>query len=142
MLQERNQRSSNGCNLVRTHVNEVNLFGRNNGEVGLTTGLDALGNNVAVFVLGSGGLSNRLVLLQLGGVIGGLFVQHYAAIDNTAIRGLNETKIINLSIDAQRGDKTDVGAFRGLDGAETTVMGIVNVADFEACALARQTTRT
>src|SRR5690606_40502282 len=42
----------------------------------------------------------------------------------------------------ERVDQTDVGAFRRFDRADAAVMGRVNVADFEACALAGQTTRS
>ena len=94
---------------------------------------------MAFRVLGSGGLGHGLVLLSLGREVDGRLVELHLTIDDTLVGGLDETKLINLGIDAKRGDKTDVGTFRSLDGAEAAVVGIVDVADLEACTLARQT---
>ena len=61
--------------------------------------------------------------------------------DDLAIRRLEEAVLVGARVHGQRVDQTDVRAFRRLDRADATVVRRVNVADFEACALARQATR-
>ena len=66
-------------------------------------------------------------------------VEVYAAVLHRAVGSLDKTEVVDLGINAERGDQTDVRAFRGLDRAETTVMGIVHVSHLESGALTRQT---
>jgi hypothetical protein len=47
-----------------------------------------------------------------------------------------EAVLVDLAVDAQRGDEADVGAFRRLDGADAAVVGDVDVAHLEAGPLA------
>ena len=49
-----------------------------------------------------------------------------------------EAVLVHAGVDGQAGDQADVGAFRGLDGADAAVVGNVHVADFEAGPLAVQ----
>ena len=95
-----------------------------------------------MFVLRRGGLCHGLVFFGLGGVIDGFFVQHHTTILNAAIGGFNETEVVNLSVNTEGGDKTDIGAFRSLDSAESSIMGVVNVTNLKSGTLTRQTART
>ena len=69
-------------------------------------------------------------------------VEVHTTVGDGAVRRLDETEIVDFRIYAERRDKADVGAFRGLDRAETSVVGIVHVAHLEAGALAAQTAGT
>ena len=58
------------------------------------------------------------------------------------VRSLDETEVVDLSVDTQRGDQTDVRTLRRLDRAKTTVVRVVHVTYLEARALTGKTTRT
>src|ERR1700730_615723 len=64
----------------------------------------------------------------------------YLAILHNAIRSLDKSELIDLSENGKRGDKSDIRSFRSFDRAKSAVMGIVNVAHFESCALSCKTT--
>ena len=64
------------------------------------------------------------------------------AIDNAAIRRDDEAQVVDLGIETERGNQTDVRAFRRLDWAKATIVGIVNVTDLETCTLTGETART
>ncbi len=61
---------------------------------------------------------------------------------DNAVRSFNEAEVVHHSESGERVDKTDVRTFRSFDRAETAVVRIVNVTDFEACTFTRKTTRT
>ena len=65
-----------------------------------------------------------------------------AAIDDTAVRRLDEAVLINAGIACQIVDQTDVRTFRCLNRADTAIVRVMNITDFEACTLTRQTART
>ena len=72
-----------------------------------------------------------------------MFVVHInLAIDNAAIRRDDEAQVVDLGIETERGNQTDVRAFRRLDWAKATIVGIVNVTDLETCTLTGETART
>ena len=52
-----------------------------------------------------------------------------------------ESVFVDVAVDGQRRDQTDVGAFGRFDRADSAVVGNMHVADFEARALAVQTAR-
>ena len=54
---------------------------------------------------------------------------------NLSVRCLNEAILVDTRIACQRVDQSDVGTFRGLDRAHSSVVCIVNVSDFESCAV-------
>ena len=60
------------------------------------------------------------------------------AVDDAAIRRLEEAVLVRARVDGQRVDQTDVRAFRRLDRAHAAVVRRVHVADLEARALARE----
>ena len=63
------------------------------------------------------------------------------AVDDLAVRRLEEAVLVGAGVHGQRVDQADVRAFRRLDGADAAVMGRVHVAHFEAGALAGQAAR-
>ena len=131
VFEERNEGSGDGSDLVGSDVDEVNLFGSDDGEVGLTTGLDLGVEDVTLVVLSGSGLSDGLVFFGLGREVDRILVDKDLTIDDTLVGSFDEAQLIDLSIDAKRRDEADVWAFRSLDGAETAVVGVVDVADLE-----------
>ena len=61
---------------------------------------------------------------------------------NLAVRRLDEAILVDSRIGRQRVNKADVRSLRGLDGAHSSIMGIMHVADLEACAVSGQTARS
>src|SRR4029079_1852936 len=64
------------------------------------------------------------------------------ALAGAAIRGLDEAVLVDARVRRERRDEADVRTFRRLDRTDTTVVRRVNVADFEARSLARETARS
>ena len=140
VLQEGDQRSRDRGNLLGSHVHELHLIRCDDGEVGIQTCLHALVDEIAVVIEGGIALGNHLTLLNFGGEVGYMVVvEVHAAVGNGAVGGLDESEVVDLRINAKRRDQTDVRAFRGLDRAETAVMGVVYVSHLKACTLAAQT---
>ena len=77
----------------------------------------------------------------LAGIRDGNVVEHAAVLD-PAVGRLDEAVLVDARKARQRRDQADVRAFRRLNRADTAVVGRVNVADFEAGALTRQTARS
>ena len=63
------------------------------------------------------------------------------SVDHATIRRNQEAEFVDARVERQGRNQTDVGAFRRLDRADTTVVRGVNVADFETGAFAVQTAR-
>ena len=59
-----------------------------------------------------------------------------------AVGSLDKTEVVDPCINAQGRDQTDVRAFRRLDRAEASVVGVVYVSDFETGTVAGQTAGT
>ena len=139
VFQERNERRCNRHQLLRADVHEGDLLARSDQEFTGLTGGDQLFSQHAVFIGQGVGLSDGVALL-----FHGRQVQHlvgHLAVDHLAVRRLDEAVLVDAAIGGQRVDQTDVRTFRGLNRADTAVVGRVDVADFEACALAGQTAR-
>ena len=60
---------------------------------------------------------------------------------DAAVRRLHEAELVDARIRGQRTDEADIRAFWGLDWAHAAVVGVVDIADFEACALTGKTAR-
>ena len=93
------------------------------------------------------GLCHNVLVLDVGGhifdLVGNDLVDQTAVLVvgllHLAVRSFHEAVLVDLGVRCQIGDQTDVGAFRSLDGAHTAIVAVVDVADFEACAVTAQT---
>ena len=155
VLQERNERGSDRSHLTRRHVHVADTLGSDflglaEDAVGVTGAaqnlfrrhehaIDGLAEHARLGVELLHRLSDGVVLFLVGGEVVDLV--GYLAVDNATVRSLDEAIAVHASEGRQRADKADVRAFRRLDGAHAAVVRIVNVANLEACALARQTAR-
>ena len=85
------------------------------------------------------GLGDRVLGLfhrrQIDDLVGHLIV------DDLAVRRFDEAVLVDPAEAGEAVDQADVRAFRSLDRADPAVVGRVDVADFEAGALTRQTAR-
>ena len=81
---------------------------------------------------------DELVLLTRGEVVDR---GRDLALGDAAVRGLDEPERVDPRERGERADQTDVRAFRRLDRAHAAVVAGVDVANLDAGALTRQTTR-
>ena len=92
VLEERDERSSYGRYLARSDIHEVDLIGRNDGEVGTETGLDLRADERTVGTEGRVTLGNDLLLLVLGGEVDDMIViEVHDAVFDLTVGGLDET---------------------------------------------------
>lgn len=61
---------------------------------------------------------------------------------DAAVRSFDEAKFVDFPEAGQGRDQADVRAFRRFYRAHTAVVGVMDVADFEACTFTGQTART
>ena len=143
MLKERNERCSDRCDLDRSHIHKLKLFGSHDREVGIKTRLNAGIDERTVIVDRSITLSNHLAFFNLGCEVNHIvIVQIHLAILHLAVGSLDEAEVVNLCIHAKRRDKTDVRTFRSLDRAKTAIVGVVYVSHLETCAFTGKTAGT
>ena len=97
--------------------------------------------------------AKRAVVVELGVGLGDVVLRLFhgreiddlvghLAVDDLAVRALDEAVLVDAGEGRQRVDQTDVRAFRRFDRADAAVVGRMHVAHFEAGALAGQTTRS
>ena len=102
MLQERNQRSCDRCNLLRRHVHQVNVCRRHHGEVGILTALHDFADKCTVIIKRCITLTNDMFSLFLGCQIDDIFViQVGNTVLHLTVRCLDKAKFINLCIDTE-----------------------------------------
>ena len=143
VFQERDEGGCDGGHLVGGHVHQVDALLALDREVGFQTALDAFVEDVALVIQLDGGLGHDLVLLLFGAEIDHTVrAQVHPAVAHAAVRGLDEAQVVDLGIDAERGDQADVRTFRRLDRAEAAVVRVVHVADLETGTVAGKTART
>src|SRR5690606_10040920 len=99
---------------------------------------------VALEVLAVGrhlrGLGNRVFIFHVRCQVLSRLLHH--TILNLAVRRFDKAEFVNAGIGSQRGDKTNVRAFRCFYRTHTAIVRMMYVAHFEARAVAAQTTRS
>ena len=143
VIEEGDQRSGDGADLHRRHVDQVDVIGIHDGEVRSVTALDLTIEERPIVTDIRGKLRHRHVLLRLSGVVpdAGVAEVYLAAIDLEVRRG-EEAHVAHLRVDTERGDQTDIRTLRGLDRTETTVVGIVDVSHLKPCTITADTAGT
>ncbi len=86
------------------------------------------------------GLRDDEAVLLVGGDVVDLVGD--LAVDDLAVRRLDEAERVDAAVRGERTDQTDVRAFGGLDRAHASVVGRVHVSDLEAGPLTGQTAGT
>ena len=139
MLEEGNERSRDADNLFGRDVNVLDVFRLDLGKIAAHPGQYLPGFDLAALVDHIRGRKDGFHLL-----IGAeeVDLSRHLGVFDFPIRRENEAVLIDLGVDAQRGDETDIGAFRRLNGADATIMGDMHIANFKARAFAIQTARS
>ena len=139
VLEEGDQRGGNADHLLRRDVGVGHFADRDFGELAGKADLDDVVLDLAVGVGGH---------RRLGDLGFGLFIGHQVvdvlgddAVDHLAVGRREESVLVDGAVDGERNDQADVGAFRGFDRADATVVRRMHVAHFEAGTLAVQTAR-
>ena len=139
VLQERNQRGCDRYYLFRRNVHQVNLIRSNGEDIILSTGGNTLAQEVAVIIQRFVGLCYDIFIFFVRSHVSDFFSYTFIFFINNTVRSFHKAIFIDNSIGGQRTDQTDVRTFRRLDRTHTTIVGVVYVADFIACALTGQT---
>ena len=138
VLEEGDERGRDRHHLARRDIHVADLVGVE--EVDLATlaatGEHALVHEVTVGLQLDTGLGDDVVALFGSGEVVDLLGD--LAVDDLAVRRLDEAERVDARERRQRADQADVRAFRGLDGAHAAVVRGVDVTDLDACALTRQ----
>ena len=85
------------------------------------------------------GLRHNVLVFYIGGHIHYFIGHHTALFVNAAVRRFNEAILVNFSKGCQVGNQTDVRTFGRLNRAHAAIVRVVNVTNFEARAVTRQT---
>ena len=140
VLQERNERRRHRHQLLRRHVHEVDLVGRDHLHVAGVAAHDHVLGEAPAVVDRDVRLRDRVAPLlhrrQIDHLVGD------AAVLDLAIGRLDEAVLVHPRIGGERVDQADVRPFRRLDRTDAAVMGRMHVAHLEAGALARETARS
>ncbi len=141
MLQERNKRGSNRCNLLGRHIHQIHVAGWHNRVIIILTALH-LGTDKGTIIIKRGvTLTNNFAFLFLCcHILYSLIRQIYDTILYFSIRSLNKAQIIYFSKDAKGRYKSDIRTFRRFNGTKTTIMSVMYVTHLESCTLTRQST--
>ena len=158
VLEERDERRADRDDLLRRDVHELDLCRRHGGDLGRGAeehvalehelefaegrrlrrlpDQDAIADEAVLCVERRVGLRDDVVLLLVGGephdVVGD------DAIDDLAVRRLDEAELVDLRVRREAADQADVRTLGRLDRAHAAVVAEVHVADLEAGTLARQ----
>ncbi len=137
VLQERNQGGAERHHLARGDVHVVHFGDGHIDRLFLAhSGKGGLGREVAVLVQLLVGLGDDVFGIAVGGHV--LDLVGDVAVDDLAVRRLDEAERVDAAEGRQRTDKTDVRAFRGFDRAHTSEVGRMHVAHLHGGAVAGQ----
>ena len=137
MLEERDQRGTDRDHLARRDVHVVDGAHRHiDGLFLVGPGEGHVGGEPAVGVERLVHLRDDVIVLLVGGHV--LDLVGHLAVDDLAVRRLDEAEGVDAAEGRERTDQTDVRAFRGLDRAHAAEVGRVHVAHLHAGAVARQ----
>ena len=134
VLEERNQAGGHRNELLRRNVHVIDLRRLDVEEVAAVTDGNLLAGELAFVVDRRVRLRDDEILFAVGGEI--IDLLGHAAVFDFAVRRFDEAEIVDARERRQRADQTDVRTFRRFDRANAAVVRRMNVADFEARAIA------
>ena len=139
VFQERNHGRSHGDQLLGADVHIVDLVAVDLNRILAAARSNALAHEPVVLIQRLVGLGDDVILFFVRGHIAH-FVGH-ALVDliHAAVGRLDEAIAVDAGIGRQCADQTDVGSFRRLNGAQTGIVRVVNVADVHRRAVTVQT---
>ena len=138
VLEEWHEGGSDRDDLRRRNVHVLHALGAAQNRLAVFTRRHQLAGQLAVFVQQCIGLGNHVLAFFNGRQVVDLVSD--LGVNDAAVRCLDETVFVQARIQGQRVDQADVRTFRRFNRADAAVVRDVNVAYFEAGALAGQTT--
>ena len=145
VLQERNHGRSNGEYHLRGYVHQVNGLFLELGCLCTETSGYVIVYEVALLIQGLICLCHNEVIFLVSSQVHHLIRYPWArrvrGLIHHAVGSLDETVLIYPCIGCQRVDQTDVGTFRRLDRAHTSVVGVVYISHLESGTVSGQTAR-
>ncbi len=139
VLEERDERRGDRDELLRRHVDEVDVLRPGHDEVAALAAVGQVRLDLVLLVELDIGLADRVAALfhrrEIDDLVGDL------ALDDAAIRALDEAVLVDPREGGEAVDEADIRAFRRLDRADPAVMRRMHVAHLEAGALAGETAR-
>ena len=139
VLEERDQRRGHRHDLARRDVHVLDLVGGRQHEfVAVAAAHELVGELALSSIFAFACAITNCALLDRRQVVD---VVGDAAVDDLAVRRLEEAVLVGARVERERVDEADVRAFRRLDRADAAVVRRVHVAHLEARALARQAAR-
>ena len=142
VLKERNKGCCDRGTLRRSYVHQAYFVRRYHRIILFISGFYARTDELTFIIERSVTLSYRVILFILSCEVDDTLVgKIHFTIGCLTIRRFDKAKAINLCINTERRNQTDIRAFRRLNRAETAIMGIVYVSHLKTCTVAAQTTR-
>ena len=141
VLEERDEAGGDGDHLHRAHVHELDAAVGRLLELAVVADADRRVDEVVLRVEAGVGLRDDELLLLVGGHVDDLVRDVRGAVLlvlDLAVGRLDEAVLVDLGVDAERGDEADVRALGRLDRADAAVVRGVHVAHLEARAVARE----
>ena len=139
VFKERNHCGGDGNNHLRRNVHVVDLCGIDFDEFVLITAGYLRHCEVIVLIKRGVCLSNDVIVLGIRGHVLDFVKYNAGFFINLAERRFDKTVFVYLCISCKVGDKSDVRAFGSFDRAHTTVVAVMYVTNFEACAVTGKT---
>ena len=139
IFQKRDERGSNRNELFWRDVDEVNLIARDRRDFAIDATDHKIFDQIAIFVHFGISLRDCVASLFHGGEIFDFVLQ--LAVFDLAIRAFDEAVFVHARMGGERVDQANVRTFRRFNRANPTIVRWVDIADFKACAFARQATR-
>ena len=140
MFEEWNQGCADGNDLFRGYVHQVDFVWFSFEHVSAAAAGYVLMNEMTFCIQRFTGLRDDLVFFDISGYV--LAFVRNLSINDLTVRRFDQAVFIDDPVVGQRGNQTDVRAFRRFYRAHASIVGIMNVADFEPCAFTGQTARS
>src|SRR5690606_38997901 len=119
----------------RRNIHQVKTLRLNNREVTLKTSFYARSNKVTLVVVFSICLRNRLPVFIFSRQINNRLFHHYPAILNFPVRSFNKVQVMDLRVNTQRRNQTNIWSLRRFNRTQTSVMRIVYVTNLKTGTL-------
>src|SRR6056297_1396044 len=141
VLYKWNKSSSKRCNLICRNIHILNLIRLCQSNITFTKTRE---NRIILKISAVGQrsirLSNNSFIFLLSSKIFNIIC--YRTFLYLSVRCFYKAEIINLGVNTQRGNQTNVWTFRGFNRAETTIVRIMNVTILKTGSFTRKTTRS
>ena len=139
VFQEGNHGRGDGDHHLGRHVDVVHLFPVHFHDLVAVAAGNPLIGQAAVLVHRLRGLAHHELVLNIRRHVLHLIGEEPCLLIHLAVRGLNEAVAIDAGVGGQVGDQTDVGTFRGLNGAHPAIVAVMDVPDIKGGPVPGQT---